>query len=138
VSVVCESLLKDLVEAVTSRDDTQVDRLLLLGVPPDVIEPGGTWSALHAAVLFNVQVLPKLLSYSRDPDAPQVLGGTPLSYVVHALGEKPDSERKAELFVAMQLLKDRGASALAGGADQRPIELARLYGMPDVEAGLRA
>ena len=138
MSVVSDSLLKDLIAAVKSRDDAHIDCLLSLGVSPDVIEPGDTWSALHAAVIFNIGALPKLLSHSRDPDAPQVLGGTPLSYVVHELGEKPEPARRAELFVAMRLLKDKGASALAGGPDQRPMELARLYEMPDVEDRLQA
>src|SRR6185369_1425052 len=107
-----------------------------LGVRPDVIDRSSGWSALHKSVLYNPLLLPTLLEHTADPDAPKVMGGTPLSYVVHELAEKPDDQRKQQLFEVVTLLLRAGASAESGAVDQTPLELARLYRMPDVEAAL--
>jgi len=63
---------------------------------------------------------------------------TPLSEVVHELAEQPDAERKQRLFEAIDLLLRAGANPRSGVSDQSPLELARLYSMPEVEQALLA
>lgn len=132
------SLLTDLVSATEQGDVEHVRRLLALGVRPDVIDLSSGWSALHSSVLHSPLLLPTLLEYTANPDAPQVMGGTPLSYVIHELGEQPDTKRKQQLFEAIDVLLQAGASPNVGGNDQTALELARLYKMPDVENALLA
>ena len=129
-------LLIDLVAAVEQGDEDHARQLLALGVRPDVIESTSGWSALHASILHAPSLLPLLLAHSAEPDGPQVLGGTPLSYVVHELGERPDAPRRQQLFEAMDLLLAAGADPMCGGSNQSALELSRLYRMPDVEAWL--
>jgi ankyrin repeat protein len=131
-----DALLADLVSATKQGDAEQVRLLLGLGVRPDVVDHISGWSALHMSVLYNPLLLPTLLEHTSNPDLPKVMGGTPLSYVVHELGEKPDAERRQELFEAIALLLQAGANPKSGATDQTAIELARLYHMPDVEAAL--
>ena len=135
---VSASLLSDLVHATEHGDVEHVRRLLALGVRPDVIDLSSGWSALHSSVLHNPLLLPTLLEYTADPNAPQVMGGTPLSYVVHELGEHPDAGRKQKLLDAIDLLLRAGADPKGGGGDQTALELARLYKMSDVENALLA
>ena len=132
------SVLIDLVSAAGQSDVEHVRRLLALGVRPDVIETRSGWSALHSSVLHNPPLLPTLLEYTDDPDAPLVMGGTPLSYVVHELAEHPDDKRKQQLFEAIEVLLQAGANPACGAADQTPLELARLYRRPDIEDALLA
>jgi ankyrin repeat protein len=133
-----DSLLVDLVSATKRGDVEHIRRLLALGASPHVIEPESGWSALHTSVLYNPLLLPTLLEYTADPDAPWVMGGTPLSYVVHELAEDPDDKRKQELFEAIAVLVQAGANPECGGADQTALELARLYGRRDIEDALLA
>jgi hypothetical protein len=128
------SLLSDLVAVTVQGDAEQVRRLLSLGVRPDAIDKSSGWSALHASVLHNPSLLPTLLKFTETPDSPLVMGGTPLSYVVHELGENPDPDRRQSLFEAIGLLMHAGANPQCGGSDQTALELARLYKMPEVEA----
>jgi hypothetical protein len=128
------SLLVDLVSATEQGDAERVRDLLSIGVPPDVIDIESRWSALHASVIHNPMLLATLLGHTRNPDGPRVLGGTPLSYAVHELGEKPNPERKQQLLRAIELLLQSGADPTCGASDQSALELSRLYGMPDVEA----
>lgn len=130
MELLAASLLRDLVSAVTHGDVEQVELLLDQGVPPDVIDQASGWSALHAAVLL----LEVLLAFARSPDAPEVMGGTPMSYVLHELGEPVSPARRDELLGALASLLAAGASPRAGGVDQTPLELARLYRLRDVES----
>ena len=130
------SLLQDLVSAVTRGDSEHVQTLLLQGVRPDIIDLASGWSALHAAVLYNVKALDTLLPYARSLDGPQVMGGTPLSYVVHELKESPSPERSKDLMDALKTLLAAGANPRAGGPDQSALELAWLYGFGDIESML--
>ena len=133
-----DSLLIDLVSATEQGDVEHVRRLLALGVRPDVIEHSSGWSALHKSVLHDPRLLPTLLEYTANPDAPQVMGGTALSYVVHELGENPDDNRKQQLFEAIEVLLHAGANPQTGAPDQTALELAALYNMPDVYDALLA
>ena len=130
------SLLQDLVLAVTEGDAEHVQTLLLQGVRPDIIDLASAWSALHAAVLSNVKALDTLLPFARSVDGPRVGGATPLSYVVHELGESPSPERRKDLLDALKTLLAAGANPRAGAPDQSALELASLYGFPDVESML--
>ncbi|SFK96736.1 ankyrin repeat domain-containing protein [Lysobacter sp. cf310] len=134
MELLAASLLRDLVSAVTQGDAEQVELLLVRGVPPDVIDQAAGWSALHAAVLHNPQLLKVLLAFARSPDAPEVMGGTPMSYVLHELGEAASPARRDELLMALASLLAAGASPRAGGVDQTPLELARLYRLRDIES----
>jgi hypothetical protein len=127
------SLLSDLVSATERADVEHVRELLSLGVRPDLIDMMSGWSALHSSVLHCPLLLATLLEYTAAPDEPQVMGGTPLSYVVHELGENPDPQRRQQLLDAINLLLRAGANPKCGGADQTALALARLYKMPDVE-----
>lgn len=130
------SLVSDLVSATERGDSEHVRELLLRGAKPDVIDMTSGWSALHSSVLHCPLLLATLLEYTTAPDAPQVMGGTPLSYVVHELGENPDPQRRQQLFDAINLLLRAGANPKCGGPDQAALELARLYKMPEVESVL--
>lgn len=133
-----DSLLIDLVSATEAGDAEQVRRLLALGVRPDLIEHRSHWSALHVSVIHNPSLVPILLEYTRTPDLPQVMGGTPLSYVVQELAGHPDAGRRQQLFQAMDTLLKAGADPAGGQNDQSPFALSRLYGLHDVEDALLA
>ena len=130
------SLLSDLVASTVQGDFEHVQRLLSLGVPPDVIDLSSGWSALHACVLHHPSHLESLLASSTDPDAPWVAGGTPLSYVVHELGEQPDENRRLQLLHAIELLLKAGANPKCGESDQTAVSLAVQYQMPEVLSAL--
>ena len=130
------SLLLDLLAATEDGNVAEMRRLLALGVKPDVAAPSSKWSALHTCILYNPSLLPILLEYTSAPDSPWVMGGTPLSYVVHELGENPSTERRQELFQAISLLLRAGADPRCGGSDQSPLYLSRMYEMPEVEMAL--
>jgi hypothetical protein len=133
-----DSLLFDLVSATKDGDVEHVRRLLALGVRPDRIEHQSGWSALHLSVLHQPSLLPILLEHTATPDAPWVMGGTALSYVVHELAEHPAAARKAQLLEAMDVLLRAGAEPGGGDGDQSPFALARIYGLRDVEEILLA
>ena len=126
-------LLQDLVSATKSGSEEQLVKLLSMGVQPNVVDSSSGWSALHAAVLFNLGSLPMLLRHCTEPDVPTVGGGTPLAYVVHELGENPAPGRSQELVAAIEMLLSAGARPGAGVGDQTPLELARLYRLSDVQ-----
>ena len=128
------SLVRDLVSAIEQQDTERVGHLLSMGVPPDAIDIHSSWSPLHASVVYSPTLLAPLLAHTHNPDGPQVLGGTPLSYVVHELGEEPSPERKQQLLGALELLLQAGANPKCGASDQTALELSRLYGLCDVEA----
>jgi ankyrin repeat protein len=128
------SRIMDLVSATQRGDVAWMNQLLALDVRPEEIDLSSGLSALHAAVLFKPENLPTLLAHCRNPDYPRVMGGTPLSYIVHELGDQPNAARRNALLKAMNQLLRVGASPHAGGSDQTPLELARLYGLRDVEA----
>src|ERR1700750_2866398 len=111
------SRLADLVSVLERGDTESVNLLLSLGVPPDVVDPSSGWSALHAAVLFKIELLPTLLEHSADPD-PLAGAATPLAHVVHELAEKPDAGRRQALLDAIKLLLSAGADPRAGGPAQ--------------------
>jgi ankyrin repeat protein len=127
------SRIADLVAATKRGDVEYVDQLLAQGVRPDVIDLASGWSALHAAVLSAPELLPALLEYSADPDRPMVMGGTPLSYVIHELAEKPSDDRRQKLVGALHVLLDAGANPSAGAPDQSAHELAHLYGLDEIK-----
>lgn len=126
-------LVPDLVSATERGDSERMRELLMRGAKPEVIDRSTGWSALHSSVIHCPWLLATLLEYTSAPDEPQVGGGTPLSYVVHELGESPDLKRRLQLFVAVQILLRAGANPKCGGPDQTALGLARLYKMPDVE-----
>ncbi|MCM5682459.1 hypothetical protein M8A51_23265 [Schlegelella sp. S2-27] len=124
----------DLVSAVEQGDAEYIDRMLALQVQvdePDVLTGN---SALHAAVLYHLELLPALLKHAANPDALDVGGATPLSCVLHELGEGPVGARRQQLVEAAAHLLHAGADPRAGASDQSALELARLYELPDVEA----
>lgn len=126
-------LVPDLVSATERGESARVRELLLRGAKPDVIDGVTGWSALHSSILHCPWLLATLLEYTTAPDEPKVGGGTPLSYVVHELGENPEPMRRQHLFAAIHLLLRAGANPQCGGPDQTAIGLARLYKMPEIE-----
>lgn len=127
------ALHSDLVLATKAGDTQRATELLSIGVRPDIVDSSSGWSALHAAVVFNTDSLGVLLEHCIDPDGPKVGGGTPLSYVIHELGENPGANRRQRLIDALNMLLSAGASPSAGGPDQTALELVRLYRLPDIE-----
>jgi hypothetical protein len=140
------SLLMDLIDAVSSGSVDDVQRLLAAGVAVDVEfpAPGGAphpaYSALHAAAFrADPQILEILLSHCQDPDSARLGGATALAYVVHELGDLGSDpaiamSRRVSLVKALSMLLRAGADPMSGATDQRPLELARMYGLDDVEA----
>lgn len=127
-----DSMLRDLVAAVTEKDTEGIRRLLALGVEPDRFDVVSGWSALHAAVAHFPKALTLLLRCTRDPDLPRVCGITPLASSVVELGEKPDPHRTKELILAIRLLLESGADPAGGGHDHSPLPLARRYDLPGI------
>ena len=124
----------DLVSAVEQGDAEYVNKMLALRVQvdePDVLTGN---SALHAAVLYHVELLPALLKQAGNPDALDAGGATALSCVVHELSDAPEAARRQQLMEAAARLLDAGADPRAGASDQAALELARLYELADVEA----
>ena len=129
-----QSLLQDLISATRLGDLEAIERLLALGVRPNVIDIHSRLSALHAAVMYQVGTLELLLRHCDDPDRPTILGGTALSYAIHELGESPPPEKREALLGAIKALLEAGANPRYGAADQTALELVRLYGLKDVES----
>lgn len=128
------SRIADLVSAVEQGDAEFVNKLLALRAQVDVPDLLTGNTALHAAVLCHVELLPALLKHARNPDAPDAGGATPLSCVVHELADAADPARRQRLIDAAERLLNAGADPGAGASDQSALELARLYELSDVEA----
>lgn len=131
-----KAFLSDLVLATKAGNTPRVTELLSIGVRPDIVDASSGWSALHAAVVFNSDSLSVLLEHCIDADGPKVGGGTPLSYVIHELGENPSTNRRQRLIDALNMLLRAGASPSVGGPDQTALELVRLYQLPEIEVML--
>ena len=124
----------DLVSAVEQGDADYVNKMLAVHAHVDEADVLTGNSALHAAVLHHVELLPALLEHAGNPDALDAAGATPLSYVVHELGDAPDAARRRQLVDAATRLLRAGADPRAGASDQSALELARLYELPEIEA----
>ena len=124
----------DLVSAVEHGDADYVNKMLALHAPVDAADVLTGNSALHAAVLYHVELLPELLKHADNPDALDIGGATPLSCVVHELSDTSDASRRQQLVDAATHLLRAGADPRAGASDQSALELARLYELPEVEA----
>ena len=127
------SLLQDLVAAVSENDEEHVRILLEQGISPDEFDLASDGSALHAAVGHHPALVRVLLPYSKHPDLGRVYGQTALALAIHEIGECSDPARRASLMEAIGLLLDHGANPEEGG-DQSPLYLSRCYGLGDVEA----
>ena len=124
----------DLVSAVEQGDADYVGKMLALRVRVDAPDLLTGNCALHAAVLFHLELLPMLLKHAQDPDALDAGGSTALACVVHEIADAQDAARRTQLVGAAEQLLRAGADPRAGVAEQSALVLARLYDMPDVEA----
>jgi hypothetical protein len=87
------------------------------------------------AVVKRKSFVRQLLAHVAHPDREEVFRTTPLSYVIHELGDGPAEPKRTQLVAVVRSLLEAGANP-RGGSDrhQTPLALAREYGMEDVSA----
>jgi hypothetical protein len=133
MDIILRSLLRDLVSAVEQNDREQVELLLSNGLQADVPKEFGVRTAFLAAVeAGNLEIVRWLIKNGHHPDLSDN-NNTPLSYVIHQLGEAPSTVMRQHWLDMMECLLEAGADPTAGDRDGKPIVLSRLYGMKDIE-----
>ncbi|MCY7338097.1 MAG: ankyrin repeat domain-containing protein [Chamaesiphon sp.] len=134
MDIILRSLLRDLVSAVEQNDREQIELLLSDGLQADVPDRFGVRTAFLAAVKAgNLEIVRWLIRDVHHPDLSDN-NNTPLSYVIHQLGEAPSPVIRQHWLEMMECLLEAGADPTAGDRDGKPIVLSRLYGMKDIEA----
>jgi ankyrin repeat protein len=134
MDIIIRSLLRDLVSAVDQNDSEQVELLLSNGLQADVPDGFGVRTAFRAAVeAGNLEIVRWLIKDVHHPDLSDN-NNTPLSYVIHQLGEAPSQVMRQHWLEMMECLLEAGADPTAGDRDGKPIVLSCLYGMKDIKA----
>jgi ankyrin repeat protein len=136
MDIVRKSLLRDLILAAERNDIEHAIKLLDHGFRADQVDEISHKTALFAAASNgHVELTNFLLSKASHPDSTQFGGTTTLGYVIHELGERPDSDKQHKLMSILNLLLVAGADPKAGSdKDQTPLVLSRAYQLTEVEA----
>lgn len=137
MDIILRSLLRDLVLAVEQNDREHVTLLLSNGLQADVPDGFGVLTAFRTAVeVGNLEMVRWLIGAVSHSDLTDNKN-TPLSYVIHQLGENQTPEVLQNWLEIMECLLEAGADPKAGFQDEQPLIISRLYGMKDIEAILK-
>ena len=136
MDMILRSLLRDLVLAVEQNDREHVELLLSSSLWANAPDGFGRKSAFFAAVESGqLEMVHWLIEHMPHPDFPDIDIGnsTPLSYVIHELGEEHPPIIRQRWLAMMECLLEAGADPTAGTREGEPLVLSRLYGMKDIE-----
>jgi hypothetical protein len=113
-----------------------------MGARVDYSGPQARATALHCAVEeADQEIVSLLLGAGSNPDV-TFAGMTALSCAIHEIAEESrnhvvdDPSRSKRLLAIVDLLVAAGADPAGGGPDQTPLELCRLYRIPELERRL--
>lgn len=137
MDIILRSLLRDLVLAVEQNDREHITLLLSKGLQADVPDGFGVLTAFRTAVeIGDLEMVRWLIGDVSHPDLTDNKN-TPLSYVVHQLGENKAPEIYQNWLKIMECLLEAGADPIAGFQDEQPLIISRLYGIEDIEVILK-